>query len=227
MGSRKISSIPLLYELANNGWLIVTVSYRFCLNVSYPDNLKDCKRGLQWVKDNIHKYNGDKDFITIGGESAGSHLALLLSLTSRDKELNNGVIDNDISIKGCIDIYGVHDITNSYSYLSNDILLSRAFKYEFGEHESKYKYASPYQLLESGKPFNPILIIHGNCDEIIPYNESCRFYNLIESKNIPNSYLLTIPFGKHCFNYFLSPRCYACDEVISLYLDLLLMKYKK
>lgn len=125
LGSRKFSSIPLLYELADNGWLVVTISYRFVQTTLYPENLRDCKRALQWVKKNITKYNGNKDHIIIGGESAGSQLSLLLSLTSKDEELNNG-IDGDLTVQGCVDLYGVHNIVKTYNFLKSNVNI---FKY--------------------------------------------------------------------------------------------------
>lgn len=120
LGSRKLSSLPLLYELANNGWLVVTISYRFAQTTLYPENLRDCKRALQWVKKNITKYNGNKDYVVIGGESAGSQMSLLLSLTSDDKELNDG-IEGDLTVQGCVDLYGVHNIVKTYHFVKSNV----------------------------------------------------------------------------------------------------------
>lgn len=114
MGSRKISSLPLLYNLADRGWIVISTSYGLLPKVKFPENLRDCKRALKWVKENIYKYNGNKDYVVIGGESAGSHLSLLLALTSnRDNELNRG-IDGDLSVQGCVDFYGVYDMTRFF-----------------------------------------------------------------------------------------------------------------
>lgn len=113
-GSRKISSLPLLYNLAHRGWIVVSTSYGLLPKVQFPENLRDCKRALKWVKENIYKYNGNKDYIIIGGESAGSHLSLLLALTAdKNNELNKG-IDGDLSVQGCVDFYGVYDMTRFF-----------------------------------------------------------------------------------------------------------------
>lgn len=108
----------MLYELAHKGWIVVTVSYRFIPKVTYPENLEDCKRALRWVKQNIEKYNGNKDYIIVGGESAGSHLALLLALTMKE---NN---EEDLSIRGCVDFYGVYNTKklSSYSIVINKLV---------------------------------------------------------------------------------------------------------
>ncbi|XP_054165679.1 cholinesterase 2-like [Oppia nitens] len=67
--------------LASNDVVVVTVNYRLNImgflfgdRVDAPGNvgLYDQLLALKWVRDNIYKFGGDKDQITIFGESAGS-----------------------------------------------------------------------------------------------------------------------------------------------------------
>lgn len=223
MGSRKFSSLPLLYELADKGWLVITISYRFAPYVTYPDNLIDCKRALEWVKNNIEKYGGRKDYVIVGGESAGSQLSLLLSLSNDDKELNKD-IKSDLTVQGCVDFYGATLLNETKQFLSDDPLLYNAFIYTFGQDETKYKDASPVDLIVKGKKLPPTIIVHGDCDEIVPFVVSTELDRVLK-ENKCESFLLKIPHGKHCFNYFISPRTYTADEIVSLYLDLQYKKY--
>ncbi|KAI4468856.1 carboxylesterase [Holotrichia oblita] len=76
--------------------VLVTINYRvgifgsFSLNdtsLGYPGNLglKDKSLGLKWVKDNINRFGGDENDITIFGESAGGvsvHLQVLSPLSA-------------------------------------------------------------------------------------------------------------------------------------------------
>ncbi|KAI4468812.1 carboxylesterase [Holotrichia oblita] len=76
--------------------VLVTINYRvgifgsFSLNdisLGYPGNLglKDQSLGLKWVKDNINRFGGDENDITIFGESAGGvsvHLQVLSPLSA-------------------------------------------------------------------------------------------------------------------------------------------------
>lgn len=92
-------------------------------------------------------------------------------------------------------------------------------KYIFSGDENKQLSASPTYRILCGKILPPTIIVHGTCDSIVPLKDSIKFYELLQSKNL-DSYLLSVPYGKHCFNYFLSPRTYATGEVISLYLNI-------
>lgn len=76
-------------EYCDRGVILVTLSYRLgvfgflavaeeSLNGNY--GLMDVVMGLRWVKENIGKFGGDSENITIFGQSAGSILVQLLCL---------------------------------------------------------------------------------------------------------------------------------------------------
>ncbi|QIB52404.1 carboxylesterase/lipase family protein [Pseudomonas sp. OIL-1] len=68
-------------RLVEKGVVVVTLNYRlgalgFLPHSSLGDSnfgLQDQQLALQWVKDNIGKFDGDADNVTIFGESAGGH----------------------------------------------------------------------------------------------------------------------------------------------------------
>ncbi len=68
-------------RLVEKGVVVVTLNYRlgalgFLPHASLGDSnfgLQDQQLALQWVKDNISKFDGDADNVTIFGESAGGH----------------------------------------------------------------------------------------------------------------------------------------------------------
>jgi len=73
---------------AENGIILVTINYRLgALGwLNYGDiegnfGLSDQRMALQWVQDNIQFFGGDKEAVTVGGESAGA-MAILVHLAS-------------------------------------------------------------------------------------------------------------------------------------------------
>jgi carboxylesterase type B len=71
-----------------NGFILVTINYRLgALGwLNYGDiegnfGLSDQRMALRWVQDNIGAFGGDKDAVTVGGESAGA-MAILVHLAS-------------------------------------------------------------------------------------------------------------------------------------------------
>ena len=53
---------------------------------------------------------------------------------------------------------------------------------------------SPLTYVRPGLP--PILTIHGDSDQLVPYQEAVRLHEALSKANVPNQ-LLTIPGGKH------------------------------
>lgn len=131
LGDRHNHSLPLLHAMAAEGWIVATCDYRLAPRVSIVHCLLDCKKALAWVVRNISDYGGDPDFIIVGGESAGGHLALMVGLTDgvvtykRDPGMPSDPAVEEIllqkHVKGIVDIYGVTDLTDSnYVYRNRD-----------------------------------------------------------------------------------------------------------
>lgn len=87
--------------LLKEGVIVVTVNYRLGVlgwfstgDKHSPGNYgaKDLVTALRWVQHNIEAFGGDKDKVTIFGESAGSALTHYLMLSKMSKGLFSGAI---------------------------------------------------------------------------------------------------------------------------------------
>jgi acetyl esterase/lipase len=67
------------------GCVGVSVEYRLCPEVRYPQPLEDCYAGLAWVHEQASELGIDRNRIGIGGASAGGGLAAGLALLARDR----------------------------------------------------------------------------------------------------------------------------------------------
>jgi dipeptidyl aminopeptidase/acylaminoacyl peptidase len=56
------------------------------------------------------------------------------------------------------------------------------------------KRVSPLTYVRAGLP--PILTIHGDKDQLVPYNHATRLHDALTKAGVPNQ-LLTIPNGRH------------------------------
>lgn len=61
-----------------NGIVFVSINYRLSPKDMHPTHAQDCAAAVKWVYDNIGKFGGDKNNITLSGHSAGAHLAALI-----------------------------------------------------------------------------------------------------------------------------------------------------
>ena len=115
-------------RIARRGIVVVTVNYRVnlfgfsChpeLTAEYPDNpanmgLQDQQAGLKWVYENIDAFGGDKNNITIGGQSAGagSVLCHIANEESR-KYFKRGVVDSGLIYNPTLKIFPVNDLNKA------------------------------------------------------------------------------------------------------------------
>eukprot|EP01132_Coremiostelium_polycephalum_P010754 gene10754-13162_t len=86
-GKRHTCGMPLIYQMANQKWIVFSVGYRLAPVNRFPVHINDVKLAIQWIRENAVHYGGDMDSMFIVGGSAGGHLATLAALTDgRDIE---------------------------------------------------------------------------------------------------------------------------------------------
>jgi acetyl esterase len=65
---------------------VVCVDYRLAPEEPFPAALKDCYRVLEFLREESYSLNFDRDFIAVGGSSAGANLAAAVALLARDRK---------------------------------------------------------------------------------------------------------------------------------------------
>jgi len=96
------------HELVQHGVIVVTIQYRLgALGFLYSEDggavgnqgIWDMMASLNWVNKNIKKFGGDKNKVTIFGESAGgqsvSTLLAIREVENREKLFSQGIIQSD------------------------------------------------------------------------------------------------------------------------------------
>ena len=186
-------------------------------------------KALIWIKQNIHEFGGDPNFVVCGGESAGGHLATLLSLTANDLVYQPEHLDVDTRLKGCVNLYGVMDFTDY-----NKVYAQRSDKFEKflrklvmrrilnDENLPFYHRASPYWKIQQNfsPELPPIMTVHGLIDTLVPHDEA-KHFNAVLSKNrlehasYPVSdVFVSLPRAHHAFNFIISPRTLALGNAV-------------
>ena len=64
---------------------VVCVAYRLAPEEPFPAALTDCYRALEFLWNESRDLNLDRDFIAVGGSSAGANLAAAVALLARDR----------------------------------------------------------------------------------------------------------------------------------------------
>ena len=103
LGSASLQD-PILEQIADNtGLAALSVEYRLAPEHPYPAGPDDCESAAAWLVANAGREFGS-DVLTIGGESAGGHLAAVTLLRMRDRYGYTG-------FRGANLVYGAFDLS--------------------------------------------------------------------------------------------------------------------
>lgn len=180
-------------KLRKNGHTVISIDYRLTsASVKFPAHVEDVKDSIRWIRKNSNKYNFDGNNIGIMGASAGGNLALLSGLSGDREFLGDETLKNYSSkVNYIISWFGPTDFRNGEDKMVSDFLgVSRKANPEI------YKKASPINYINRDTP--PVLLIHGDRDEVVPYSQSKIFYE--EGKKAgADVRLVPVKNGRHGF----------------------------
>lgn len=169
------------------GMRVVSVEYRLNKVAHAPAAVKDCRCALYWVYQNAAKYGFDPAKIVLTGGSAGGHLVLMTAMLRTSDGLDDecsGPVPRQVA--AVINYYGATDLEHGLDAnvpgLKN--WLPRALA----------KQLSPLTYVRKGLP--PVLTIHGDADEMVPYQDATKLREALTAVEVPNE-LVTIAGGKH------------------------------
>jgi acetyl esterase len=155
-----------------SGCLVVAVDYRLAPEHRYPAAVEDAYAATKWVAENSARIQADPDRFAVCGDSAGGHLAAVVSLMARD--LKGPRIDLQILI------YPITDCsfdTPSYDENQEGYMLTRDLMKWFWNHfienegQADDPYVSPLRA-ENLSDLPPALIITAEYDPLRDEGES-------------------------------------------------------
>ena len=176
------------------GWAVVNVEYRLARVSLAPASVEDCRCALRWVIANAQKYKFDPGKLVVSGISAGGHLALttgtLPSSAGFDRQCSG---KEDLKVAAIINWFGPSDVLD---LIEGPNAFDQAITW-LGNQPNRNEIAkqvSPLTHIRKGLP--PIITIHGDKDDVIPYNHSVRLHRALEKFGVTNQ-LITIKGRGH------------------------------
>ncbi|ODP28805.1 Carboxylesterase NlhH [Paenibacillus nuruki] len=100
--------------------LVIAVDYRLAPEHTYPTAHDDALHAVHIIREHLAEWGGDTDRITIAGDSAGGHLALVTCL--RLKEQGDWLPQRQILIYPMLDASGT---STTYAQYGNDYIITR------------------------------------------------------------------------------------------------------
>jgi acetyl esterase/lipase len=197
-GSKEGSVYQLLPYL-EKGWRVVNVEYRMAGNSLAPGAVEDSRCALRWVYRNAKQWNFDTTKIVLTGQSAGGHLSLITGMLPDGTPLDNRCYaaekygDVPMKVAAIVNWYGISDV--------NDLIQGPNLKNyaamwmgAMPNAADVARSVSPLTYVRAGLP--PILTIHGDADDVVPYTQATRLKTALDKVGVTNQ-LYTIKGGGH------------------------------
>ena len=220
-GKKTGQAYPLMSQLAEHGWVCVSINHRLSPKARWPAQVVDVKRAIAWVKQHITRFGGDPSFVAITGGSSGGHLSALAALTADIREFQPGFEDADTSVQAAVPLYGVYDLVDDDKLGAAGALahLERmVFTTKLADDRSTWQQASPQYHLRSDAP--PFFVIHGRNDVFTHAAQARRFADDLRKESSQPVVYGELPYAQHAFDTFGSVRTRHTVHAIERFLDL-------
>ena len=208
IGEKQQQGLPLMYHLAQRGWLCVACNYRLSPKDAFPAHIIDVKRSIAWVREHAAEFGGNPDFIAITGGSAGGHLSSLAALTANRAEWQPGFEDVDTSVAAAVPFYGLYDLLDR-----EDIRGAMSMKTFLARHVMKQSPSQNRQLWEDASPVShvsskapPVFVVQGTHDSLVWVEEARSFVRCLRGESEQAVAYAELPGAQHAFDVFHSVR---------------------
>jgi len=190
---------------AKHGIAVFEIGYRTSKAGIYPRAVYDVKSAIQFVRANAAEYSIDPERIGLIGDSAGGHLAALLSLAAdqyiNDAEEPNRGVSADVKVSICF--YGIYDMLAQWTYdqlaRPADQITEKFLNVAPMADRRIYFEASPISYATIGRTKTKFLLIHGSEDDLVDPAQSKKFWLALNQARL-HSRRIVIPGAGHYWN---------------------------
>lgn len=181
--------------LARHGFFTASVEYRLTGEAIWPAQIHDCKAAIRFLKANAKPFNLDPNKIGVWGSSAGGHLVAMLGATAEVEELEGNIGPKHVTsrVHAVVDFYGPTDLTvmgDFPSRMDHDAPDSPESQLLGGppkQNRAIARTANPITYITKDDP--PFLIVHGDLDRTVPYNQSQILHKALTKAGVDSTFI--------------------------------------
>ncbi len=179
-------------------WTVFIVRHASAPKYAVPDAIDDMRRSIRVIRLKAKEFEIDPNRIGVFGGSAGGHLSLMLGTTGDDGSLIGDEIARQSSrIAAVAALYPPTDLrgwtTNPPEVIKKIPSLKPPLTFDTKKEEA----CSP--ILHVNAKTVPILLIHGDKDELVPISHSRNLMEVLEKANTKRK-IVEIPGAGHAFS---------------------------
>lgn len=177
--------------LAAQGFVTASLFYRLSGDSPFPADIEDCKCAIRFLRANASRFGIDPERIGVAGASAGGHLAELVATTDRSAGLegDGGWEGVSSKVQAAAAYYGVSDFTvgaTQFQHHTGQVVI-KLFRGTEKEKPELYRMASPIFYVSKDDP--PLLLVHGEEDDLVPFDQSVRMAEAYRRASLPVEFI--------------------------------------
>lgn len=200
----------IVKALLQAGYAVVCPNHRSSADAKWPAQLHDIRAVVRFVRGEAAKYKFDTSFIATNGFSSGGHLASVTATTSGTKQATMGTVSIDLegslgahthessTVNAACDWSGPIDLTamDCGDHITmgadspEDVLLASKLDRE----PDKYLSLSATTYIDKNDP--PVIIFHGEKDNVVPVCQGRKFFEALQAAGV-KSEATFVPEGGH------------------------------
>ncbi len=200
----------IVKALLDAGYAVVCPNHRSSMDAKWPAQLHDIRAVIRFVRGEAQKYKFDTSFIATSGFSSGGHLSSTAATTSGMKTATVGTVTLDLegalgsytslpsTVNAACDWSGPVDLTamdcGDHMQMGDnspeDVLLGS----KLAQEPDKYRSLSATNYVDANDP--PIIIFHGEKDNVVPCCQGKKFFELLKAAGVKTEATF-VPEGGH------------------------------
>lgn len=211
MGSKEGNADnPLPFDYLAQGYALASINYRLSQHAIFPAQIQDCKAAVRWLRAHADQYRLDPDRFIAWGPSAGGHLSAMLGVTGHVTAFDVGAhLDVSSRVQAVVDYYGPTDflqmdaqrLPNGMIHDTPDSPESELVGGPIQKNPEKVARCNPITYVSNDTP--PFLIIHGDRDPLVPYQQSVLLVQALQAAGRDVTFY-TVPGAGH--GHFTDPQ---------------------
>jgi len=208
-----------------HGLAIFSIQYRLGEAGAFPQNIRDCRNAIRFIRQNAKRFNIDPNRIDVTGGSAGGYLSLMVAMVPEDFDDGGpvpGLEGVSARVSGSFSYIPPTDFVRFWNQGPGDVVTNSAGKISFRGpddkipydshprlrilfrgitpdtqvHQALYNRMSPIGQVRQGVP--PLLICDGEKDPIVPGLHGKALCEKLKAVGADATYWMT-PGGGHAF----------------------------
>jgi acetyl esterase/lipase len=198
-----------LRRFASEGYVSITVGYRFAPEFKWPSQVHDAKAAVRFLRENAKSFNIDPARIGAMGESAGGYLALMLGATDPDDGLegDGGSAAHSSSVQAVVSFFSAADFETPRKKLSPavEIEIQKYYGKSLPQVLADFtgakdnsdpilKKISLFPYIDAADP--PVLLFQGDEDPFISVEQAAKLSAAFGKAHVENE-LVIVKGGGH------------------------------